>query len=122
MWALQHESALAVSLSTTRRPFPGPLISGSEAIMPLLKVFVKRFVVLFHDYYISITTTGESVLIDDLDLDPQAHVLTSLGRALAQDVTLLGLALLVNAADADPFPKPTADPGIGALDVDYPGL
>ena len=29
-------------------------------MMPLLKVFVKRFVVLFHDYYISITTTGES--------------------------------------------------------------
>lgn len=30
--------------------------------MPLLKVFVKRFVVLFRDYYISITTTGWSVL------------------------------------------------------------
>lgn len=31
-------------------------------MMPLLKVFVKRFVVLFHDYYIIITTTGESVM------------------------------------------------------------
>jgi len=91
-------------------------------MMPLLKVFVKRFVVLFRDYYISITTTGESVLVDDFDLDPQGHVLTALGRALPEDVTLLGLALLVHAADADPFPKPTADPGIGALDVDYPGL
>ena len=32
-------------------------------MMPLLKVFVKRFVVLFHDYYISITTTGESEIV-----------------------------------------------------------
>lgn len=31
--------------------------------MPLLKVFVKRFVVLFYDYYISIRMTGGSVLM-----------------------------------------------------------
>lgn len=33
--------------------------------MPLAKVFVKRFVVVFCDYYISLTTTGESVLCRD---------------------------------------------------------
>ena len=32
-------------------------------MMPLLKVFVKRFVVVFHDYYISIATTGESEVV-----------------------------------------------------------
>lgn len=32
-------------------------------MMPLLKVFVKRFVVVFYDYYISIATTGGSVLL-----------------------------------------------------------
>jgi hypothetical protein len=32
-------------------------------MMPLQKVFVKRFVVLFRDYYISITTTGESGVV-----------------------------------------------------------
>tara|TARA_R100001244_G_scaffold131680_2_gene105410 strand:- start:47218 stop:47319 length:102 start_codon:yes stop_codon:yes gene_type:complete len=30
--------------------------------MPLLKVFVKRFVVVFYDYYIILATTGESAL------------------------------------------------------------
>ncbi|MDO9624509.1 MAG: hypothetical protein Q7J46_11050 [Pseudomonas sp.] len=32
-------------------------------MMPLPKVFVKRFVVLFRDYYISITTTGKSGVV-----------------------------------------------------------
>ena len=32
-------------------------------MMPLQKVFVKRFVVLFRDYYISIATTGESEVV-----------------------------------------------------------
>ncbi len=35
-----------------RRPFPGPLISGSEAIMPRRKGVVKHFVVLFSSHYI----------------------------------------------------------------------
>jgi len=30
--------------------------------MPLRKVFVKRFVVLFYDYYIILATTGWSAL------------------------------------------------------------
>jgi len=32
-------------------PLRGPLISGSEAIMPPEKVFVKRFVVFFYRHY-----------------------------------------------------------------------
>jgi hypothetical protein len=33
-------------------------------MMPLQKVFVKRFVVLFYDYYISIRMTGGSAIAE----------------------------------------------------------
>ncbi|MFP6847155.1 MAG: hypothetical protein VCA57_00505 [Pseudomonas sp.] len=41
--------------------FSAPLISGSGAIMPPLKVFVNYFVVLFFYYYINLKATGKSV-------------------------------------------------------------
>ena len=41
-----------VAWSAIRRPLPGPLISGSEAIMPMLFWIVKCFVVLFFKHYI----------------------------------------------------------------------
>ncbi|PNG15131.1 hypothetical protein CXK97_02775 [Stutzerimonas stutzeri] len=43
---------LAGWLSAIRRPFSGPLVSGSGAIMRRAKWFVKCFVVLFRCHYI----------------------------------------------------------------------
>ncbi|HAQ72650.1 hypothetical protein EGJ29_09015 [Pseudomonas sp. s199] len=52
MWAVQSRIGSAGWLSAFRRPLPGPLVSGSEAIMLRQKRFVNRFVVIFSRHYI----------------------------------------------------------------------
>ena len=52
LWAIQSRNASAGWLSALRRPLPGPLVSGSEAIMRWRNRFVKCFVVLFEWHYI----------------------------------------------------------------------
>jgi len=53
LWAVQTRNGSRGWLrAALRRPLPGPLISGSEAIMPSLFWLVKRFVVLFFKHYI----------------------------------------------------------------------
>src|SRR5690606_27551817 len=46
-----HGTALLVGLSALRRPLPGPLVSGSGAIMLCRKSLVNRFVVFFLWHY-----------------------------------------------------------------------
>ena len=48
----RHEAVRGVGANIASKALPGPLISGSEAIMPSLFYPVKRFVVLFFKHYI----------------------------------------------------------------------
>lgn len=59
LWAVQSRNASAGWLSAIRRPLPGPLVSGSGAIMRCQKRFVKCFVVSFLRHYIFFTQASE---------------------------------------------------------------
>lgn len=87
-----HEAPPRVVGRALRRPLPGPLISGSEAIMPLPKracqMFCSAFFCLLHLWSNATLRSVSRPLVEALncldsvekvDFDTQCHVFTALG-------------------------------------------
>ncbi len=131
LWAVRTRGASTVTEGAPR-PLPGPLISGSEAIMPSLKsacqTFCSAFLGLLHLWS---NTTHQSVQrplveaadclgsVQNIDFYPHCHVFSPFSAVGMACGTKAGLALLVIPGHIDPLTHLAGESCVGALNIHY---